>query len=70
MRDTRGLATFEKIPAMSLCVGMCQMDEFGYCIGCGRTQAEIDGGEPSAAETGSEPPAAKHASPPAPADAH
>lgn len=38
---------------MSLCIGICQMDEFGYCIGCGRTQAEIDGLEPAppAAET-------------------
>lgn len=39
---------------MSLCVGLCQMDEFGYCIGCGRTQAEIDGGDPSPPDTASQ----------------
>ncbi len=45
MRDTTALDN-ERNPAMSLCVGLCQMDDYGYCIGCGRTQAEIDGGEP------------------------
>ena len=27
---------------MTQCIGICQIDEFGYCIGCGRSQQEID----------------------------
>lgn len=51
---------------MSLCVGICQMDEFGYCVGCGRTQAEIDGGEPPA--TQAEAAAGGQNQPPAPGE--
>lgn len=49
---------------MSLCVGICQLDEFGYCIGCGRTQAEIEGGEPLPPDA--EPGAAAESGAPAP----
>lgn len=54
---------------MSLCVGICQMDEFGYCVGCGRTQAEIDGGEQALPEAGAETPVGTGAPPLAAGDA-
>lgn len=56
MRDTTLLdtKTSDRNPAMSLCIGICQMDDYGYCVGCGRTQAEIDGSEPPDAQTGAE----------------
>lgn len=31
------------------CVGICQIDESGYCIGCGRSADEIFGDTDSAA---------------------
>lgn len=66
MRDTTLLdnETPDRKPAMSLCVGICQMDEYGYCIGCGRTQAEIDGGDPAVVEAGTEPAASPLATAP------
>ncbi|WP_374490549.1 DUF1289 domain-containing protein [Zoogloea sp.] len=27
------------------CVGVCQMDESGYCLGCGRSADEIFGSD-------------------------
>lgn len=32
------------------CVGICQIDESGYCIGCGRSADEIFGETDSAGE--------------------
>lgn len=32
----------------SLCIGVCQIDEAGYCIGCGRSADEIFGNSDSA----------------------
>ena len=29
------------------CVGVCQMDESGYCMGCGRSADEIFGSDPA-----------------------
>ncbi|MGL4410104.1 MAG: DUF1289 domain-containing protein [Zoogloea sp.] len=29
----------------SPCVGVCQMDESGYCLGCGRSADEIFGSD-------------------------
>lgn len=31
----------EAVPAAPLCVGICMMDENGYCIGCGRTAEDL-----------------------------
>lgn len=32
----------------SPCVGVCQMDESGYCLGCGRSADEIFGSDDAA----------------------
>lgn len=40
----------------SPCIGVCQIDAFGYCVGCGRTAHEIFGDDPPPAED-EEPPA-------------
>lgn len=34
--------------AGSPCIGVCQIDEAGYCIGCGRSADEIFGNSDSA----------------------
>ena len=31
----------QPVPAQSPCIGICLLDDNGYCIGCGRTAAQI-----------------------------
>ena len=68
MRDTTlfDTKTTDRKPVMSLCIGICQMDDYGYCVGCGRTQAEIDGSAPPDAQAGAEATGSGHEPSPAP----
>ncbi|HEX6827657.1 MAG TPA: DUF1289 domain-containing protein [Burkholderiales bacterium] len=40
----------EPVPNFAPCIGVCMLDESGYCIGCGRTAAEVSDLPPEPSE--------------------
>lgn len=41
MTDSDSAAVTDVTPIESPCVGICQLDEAGYCVGCCRSRQEI-----------------------------